>query len=551
MTPSPSFLRRDLLCLSLFLSLLFGVFLGNRPLMVPDEGRYAEIPREMLESGDYLTPHLNHIKYFEKPPLFYWMTAVSIKLFGVQEWGLRAGGALLSLLGCLMVYIAGLRLYDRRTGMFACLMLATSALYSSMARFLITDVPLTFWMTLSLLLFILGTQERLPAKKRYYFWGMYIFAALAVMTKGLIGAVLPGIVIFAWLCITWEWKQLKTYCIPTGILLFFLIAAPWHLLVQLKNPEFFRFYFIEQHFLRYLTDYAGRQQAAWFFPVVTLGGFFPWVCFLLAFIVQAIPRWRHFVACQKSKQTIFFIVWALVLFLFFSFSKSLLLSYALPLMPPLALLMARCFSLQEQDPFRGVIRLGFWLVVLFGVAMGLAGIILLQLDLLPSLILTYMAIFILALGTISSGVLYIRTKRLHASFFLLVCTVGIFSVMGDMLYPKIDTRSVKSLVIALQPKLKPDTEIATYHAYYQDLPAYLGRRVTVVAYQGELEFGMAHQDTSAWMLDDATFWQRWEKKPDMFLLMRQEDYLALTAAQKAKLHPVAKTTKDILLEKTR
>lgn len=550
MTPSPPFLLRDLLCLTLFLSLLFGAFLGTRPLMVPDEGRYTEIPREMVESGDYLTPHLNHIKYFEKPPLFYWMTAASIKVFGLQEWGLRAGVALMSLLGCLMVYIAGLRLYDRRTGIFACLILATSALYCSMARFVITDMPLTVWMTLSLLLFILGTQEPLRAKKRYYFWGMYLFAALAVMTKGLIGAVLPGMVIFAWLCVTWEWKQLKTYCIPTGILLFLLIAAPWHLLVQLKNPEFFRFYFIEQHFLRYFTDYAGRQQAAWFFPAVTLGGFFPWVCFLLAFLAQAIRRWRYFLHAQKNKQTIFFIVWAVVLFLFFGFSKSLLLSYALPLMPPLAFLMARCFSLQEQDPFRAVIRVGFWLVALLGVVMGLLGIILLQLHLLPSLMCTYIAIFILSLGMLSSAILYIKTKRLYASFFLLVCTMGIFCVMGDMLYPKIDTRSVKSLAIVLQPKLKPDTEIATYHSYYQDLPAYLGRRVTVVAYQGELKFGMAHQDTSAWMLNDAAFWQRWEKKPDMFLLISQEAYQSLTAVQKAKLHLVAKTTKNLLLKNT-
>jgi len=586
-----NFILRDLISLTLFLSLLFGAFLGTRPLMVPDEGRYAEIPREMVESGDYLTPHLNYLKYFEKPVLFYWMEVASIKLFGLNEWALRAVVSIMSLLGCLMVYIAGLRLYDRRTGILGCLMLATSMLYFSMSRFVITDMPFTAWMTISLLLFILGTQETSASKKSYYFWGMYACAALALLTKGLIGAVFPGMIIFIWLCITREWKQLKTYCLPTGILLFVLIAAPWHILMQLKNPEFFRFYFIDQHFLRYLTDYAGRQQAVWFFPAITLGGFFPWMCFLLAFLAtcckkENIVGWircvfhrnppnsnpfsqaeistTHHIIHQleagglrqktpnspykttQTQATTFLILWAVVLFIFFSLSKSQLLAYALPIMPPLALLMARYFSLHWQDKSNRVFSGGFLLVALLGLLISAAGIIALQIKPIQSSALAYSGLAVLLIGTLASSIFYWR-RGIQAGLTILILTAGTFFIIGDVTYPHIDTRSLKPLVTVLKAQLKPDTEVATYHEYYQDLPAYLGRRITVVEYKGELAFGTEHQDTSAWMLDEDIFWQRWHKKRRMFMIVSKEDYAALQKRRIKHLHIVDQTIQDVLL----
>jgi 4-amino-4-deoxy-L-arabinose transferase-like glycosyltransferase len=549
------FIARDLFFLTLFLALLFGAFLGTRPLMVPDEGRYVEIPREMVESGDYLTPHLNYMKYFEKPALFYWMIAASIKLFGLNEWTLRAVVSIMSLLGCLMVYIAGLRLYDRRTGILSCLILATSALYFSMTRFIITDMPVTLWITASLLLFILGTQEPATSKKRYYFWGMYACAALAVMTKGLIGIVIPGMIIFSWLCVTREWRQLRTYCLPTGILLFLLIAAPWHILVQLKNPEFFRFYFIDQHFLRYLTDYAGRQQAVWFFPAVTLGGLFPWACFLLAFLAtpvkkQKIIAWVKNIFNHRENQiTAFFVLWTVVLFVFFSLSKSQLLSYALPLMPPLGILIARYFSLHWAEASNRTIRIGFLLVGILGFIAGVGGVIALQMNAIHS-VLAYVGIAVLFVGTLSSSILY-RCCGIQAGIITLILTAGASFIAGDVAYPEIDTRSLKSLVAILKPQLKPDTEVAVYHEYYQDLPPYLERRITVVAYKGELEFGMQHQDTSAWMLHEETFWQRWHNQPGMFMIASKDDYATFLQQKVAPLYLIDQSTQDVLLTNSR
>lgn len=592
-------ITRDLFFLALFLSLLFGLFLGTRPLMTPDEGRYVEIPREMVESGDYLTPHLNYLKYFEKPALFYWMIAAGIKLFGMNEWALRGIVGVMSLLGCLMVYIAGLRLYDRRTGILASLILATCALYFTMARFIITDMPVTIWITASLLLFILGTQTATASNKRFYFWGMYACAALAVMTKGLIGVVIPGMIIFIWLCIAREWKQFKTFCLPTGTLLFLLIAAPWHILVQLQNPEFFQFYFIDQHFLRYFTDYAGRQQAVWFFPSSTLGGFFPWVCFLLVFAVACfrksnITGWiklathrsvihrsstqAHHIAThgsthqildnlennklqpstshpsveiQQAKTTLFFMLWAILLFIFFSKSESQLLSYALPIMPPLAILTARYFSLHWGGTSSRAIQIGFLLVAVLGILMSAGGLIALHMKFIPSVTLAYVTLAVLFSGTIISAVLY-RYRNLRWGISALILTAGATFILGDVMYPRVDTRSTKPLAaILLESHLKPDSEVATYHDYYQDLPVYLKRRITVVEYMGELTFGARHQDTSAWMIDEKTFWRRWHDKPGMFMITGKEDYAVLKKQHSAPMYLLGETPQAVLLTNSR
>lgn len=576
MTPKSPPICRDLLWITLSLCLLFGAFLGTRPLMVPDEGRYAEIPREMVESGDYLTPRLNYLKYFEKPPLFYWMEAAAIKIFGLNEWPLRAMVAITALLGCLMLYLAGLKLYDRRTGILACFMLASSLLYAHMARFIITDMPLTLWLTVALLLFILGT--RAPSKKqRYYFWGMYACAALAVLSKGLVGVVLPGLVIFIWICATNQWRQLKTYCLPSGIVLFLLIAAPWHVLMQLKNPEFFHFYFVGQHFLRYFTDYAGRQQEVWFFPTVTLLGFFPWICFLLAFLfsrrreipmklLDVVPRLVRGIQKKpietslrdpanksrddaNSNTTLFFILWICTLFIFFCLSKSLLLPYALPLMPPLALLTARYFSLHWKNTSDKIFRNGFFLLAGLGILISVGALIAVQLNALPSTILLYVTVVLFLISTLGSAIIYARWG-IRAAVIALIISISACFITSDVAYPQVDIRSIKTLALTLKPRLKPDTEIAVYHDYHQDLPAYLGRRITVVKYTGELVFGTQQEDTRAWMIDENTLWQRWQNKPGMFMIMSLKDYADLQQKGIVSLYPVKQTARDILLTNT-
>ena len=214
-----------MLLLTLILGLLFGWGLGQRALWHPDEGRYVEIPREMTVSGDYVTPRLNGVKYFEKPVLFYWLQAGAIKVFGINEWAMRLWPAAFALIGCLAVYVAGRKLYDRRTGLIAAAVLATAPLHYFLGRAITLDMALSALLTVALLAFLLGTREPPGRARRHYFWTFYACAALATLTKGLIGMVIPAMVIGAWILILNEWRLLRSIYLPSGLVLFLPIRG--------------------------------------------------------------------------------------------------------------------------------------------------------------------------------------------------------------------------------------------------------------------------------------------------------------------------------------
>ena len=232
---------RDLVILFLTIGLLFGIMLGNRPLSVPDEGRYVEIPREMATTGDYITPRLNNVKYFEKPALFYWLESLSIKLFGIREFTLRLWPALFALFGCLSVYAAGSMLYGRRAGLFAAAVLATNVLYYALSQAIILDMPVSIFLTAALLLFILGTREEPGIRRRLFMGGFFAFAALAALTKGLIGILIPGMVIGAWIVLLNEWRILKTMYLLSGIALFLQLRRPGTSWSDRQTPSSFSF----------------------------------------------------------------------------------------------------------------------------------------------------------------------------------------------------------------------------------------------------------------------------------------------------------------------
>ena len=159
-----------MLLLTLLLTVFFGWGLGSRALWQPDEGRYVEIPREMTVTGDYITPRLNGVKYFEKPVLFYWLQAGAIKVFGISEWAMRLWPATFALIGCLAVYVAGRKLYDRRTGLIAAVVLATAPLHYFLGRAVTLDMAVSALLAVALFAFLLGTREPPGHARRNYFW---------------------------------------------------------------------------------------------------------------------------------------------------------------------------------------------------------------------------------------------------------------------------------------------------------------------------------------------------------------------------------------------
>ncbi|MGC1854982.1 MAG: glycosyltransferase family 39 protein [Candidatus Aquirickettsiella sp.] len=558
----------DLILLAVGIALAFSLFLGTRPLSVPDEGRYAEIPREMLVLHDFVTPHLNGIKYFEKPPLFYWLQAGAIKVFNlliietehglnkpknnhylppISEWTVRLPNAIVALLGCLLVYASGRILFERRTGLLSAIILASSLLYFALARMVTLDMTLSVCLSGSLLTFLVATNQSPSLWRRFLFYSAYMFAGLAVLTKGLVGIIFPMMIIGLWGLLCNQWHLLKRCYLPSGMVLFLLIVLPWHILVQARNPEFFQFYFINQQFLRYSTLIAQRYQPDWFFIPIFIAGFLPWVCFFPQAIVSHFPRnWQQF---KERNNYIFLLLWIGIIFIFFSFSHSKLIPYILPIFPALALLTGHYLSIHWQR--NRDIKWGYIAVPLVWLGLGGIGILYIIYD--PTIILSQSARLFLITGY---GVFLLNSiiascfaiqKKSKMAFATLAIGSMISLLIVSMSIPQLDTRSIKPLVVALKPLLKPGDKIVAYHDYYQDLPFYLNQRVFTVNVGGELTFGMQHQDTSDWMLQDANFWPQWNSTQRIYMITSREAYQQINKRKKYLIYLLAKTPQDVLL----
>lgn len=534
----------DLSFLIIFTSLLYGLFLGMRPLTPPDEGRYSEIPREMVVMHDYLTPHLDGVQYFEKPVLFYWMQVVSIKLFGLHEWSLRLINALMGALGGLVTYMFTRKLYSRRVGLLAGTLLCTSLLYAFLSRFITLDITMTFFLTGSLLFFILGNHYPAGRKRQYCMWGMFLFAALATMTKGLIGILFPGMIIFTWLLLTREWQRLSTYCLASGSILFLIITVPWHVMVGLKNPGFFSFYFYEQHFLRYLTHYAGREQAIWFLPSILLLGWFPWTGFMLAAISKYCSAFKN---PKQNLTEIYLFIWPTLIFIFYWLSHSQLSPYLLPMFPPLAILTARYLD-DAWNKKTKVLQFNFIVIGILNLAMAIGLLIFLKQNHLEIPTTSRILLIITAfLSAILCNVIY-RRYSFHKALITLFVTNACFSLIAYYTSSFFNGPSVKHLSLELRKVIRPDDVIYNYNHYFQDMPVYLERPVVLLNWKGELQFGYKHNPPVGTFLHENRLWDNWQDQQRKFVVMTTKDFLELRSVLKTfQFYPLACTKKFVLI----
>ncbi len=521
----------DIGALCVLIGLFFVFYLGTRALSVPDEARYGEIPREMLALHDFITPHLNGIKYFEKPTWVYWVGALSIKCFGLNAWALRLPTMLMGLLAAIALYAAGRQLFDRRSGFLAALMLATSFLYFAMAHSLTLDMTLSSWLTISLLSFIVAVDLPVGSSaRRNLCWLMFATAALALMTKGLIGIVFPGAIVFLWLLCTHRWRELTALHWLTGLVLFLIIAAPWHVLVQQQNPEFFHFYFIEQHFTRYFTKAMHRYQPWWWFFPVLIGGLLPWTFFLPSALKMSFTK----VPKALRDKNYFLILWAVFIFTFFSLSDSKLIPYLIPVLPPLVLLIARYFSVMWLERNRAL-QTSACATGLLLALMTLALMLAPRLDKhLSPLAIDALKMLAWLTGLWSLALLAWCFKGKTARSLLVVLGVGsgIFCWGLVLAVPALDTRPIKHLALDVNALAKPNDWIVSYGTYYQDLPFYTQRHVIIVNWRNELSFGLAHQpEARGWLMDADVFWSKVTTSPETIYMIvdaRLYQQLALT-----------------------
>ena len=360
-TPHRNWLS-DLFFLTLALGACYLAWLGCYPLFTPDEGRYSEVAREMLIMHDYITPRLNGIVFLDKPILYYWLQAIAMYVFGINEWALRLWPALFGLMGCWMTYIAGRVLFNRLTAILSTLILATSPLYFGAAHYANLDLEVAVLISCTLLSFIMATQLTNTAQQRLCFLSSFLFAGLAVLTKGLIGLAFPVMIIGSWIVLLWQWRTLKNIPFISGILLFTAVALPWYLLAQQANPEFFHFFFVTQQVTRFLSaaDFNNKT-AFWFYFPIVLAGFLPWSAFIIQVLI------KNMVTAVKNRQghpaELFLFLWLCLIFTFFSIPRSKTIGYILPIFPALALLTGYYLN-QHWDNVKQIgVRYGINLVI--------------------------------------------------------------------------------------------------------------------------------------------------------------------------------------------
>ena len=547
----------DILAILIVFALFYAIGIGSHALFTPDEGRYSEVAREMVASGDYITPRLNGVAFLDKPALYYWLQASAIHLFGLKDWALRFWPATLGIFGALVTYIVGRRLYNRRAGILAAIMLATSPLYYGAAHYANLDLEVAVLISTSLLCFIAAMQSVTSLSKNGFLYTAYFFAGLAVLTKGLIGIAFPALIIGAWIAMTGRWRTLLHMRVLSGLCLFALIVVPWYYLVQQANPEFLHFFFVTQQVSRFLTTQDFNDKApVWFYVPVVLLGLMPWSIFLF----QALSKKIRAIWQAKSQHAVdlYLLIWFFVVFVFFSIPRSKTVGYILPLFPVGALLIGSYLS-QIWDKAEAK-KAGWVFIIMSSVIAGglfITPMFAVKLE-IPRALLPFLqgmgGCFLLAAVL---SLFCFRQKNVLPFFSVMVVTISAALLIFMTSAGVINEKSTKPLALMLKPMLAPTDEVVVYYKYYQDLPIYLERRVTVVAdwhspdiqkrdnWLREMWYGMVFQDTKDWLIEDDTFWQRWHSNKRLYVITDQGYYEHLS--QKARVYKLAQFHDAFLL----
>jgi 4-amino-4-deoxy-L-arabinose transferase-like glycosyltransferase len=501
----------------LMVLLIYFGLLGHFGLAEPDEPRYAEIAREMIELGDWVTPHLNYVKYFEKPPLIYWLTAANAALFGTSAFVLRLWPAVFACVGIVTAYALGCAMYGEWVGAVAAALLAATPLYFGLGQILILDMPLSALMGFGLAAFWFAYTR---AERGCFVLALYVATALGVLTKGPVAALLTGAVIAAFLLSQRDRRALRWLISPLGIGLFCLIAVPWHVLVSYRNPEFIEFFVIKQHLARFLTPDEHREPL-WFFVPIVFGGMLPWSLCLLC----APGRLREFLGWRRlrslSPAAWYCLSWSGVVFVFFSLSGSKLGTYVLPLFCPLAILAARFLQRvvaeRQADMF---VRVCYALLVFAGgCVVGAAITARLVHAWQVDIVVPRMYLGAIVLGAAALASLRLARRRAVWESFV-VLLFGMLLLQAVAISGRGAAEEYRDLGEVIRRQARPEDAVISYRHYVQALAFYGRRRIIMASGRGELSFGSRQGDQRAFFWDtDEQLIQAWHSDRHVFLVI--------------------------------
>jgi 4-amino-4-deoxy-L-arabinose transferase-like glycosyltransferase len=558
--------RKTILTLAGLWLLLYASFtLFSPPLLDDADSVHAEVAREMVARHDWVTLYANGIRYLEKAPLMYWSMAASFTVFGPQDWAARLPLTIATLALLLIVYATGRRLFASDTaGFYAALILLTSFGVFIYTRIIIPDVMVCLWLSLAMLLFWISLEQ--PQPSRWTAWGFAAACALNVLTKGLIGIVFPLAIVIIFLMLNRNMGHLRRWYPVSSLLVFLVIAVPWHLAAGIANPSqgnptgtmpatgnvhgFFWFYFINEQVLRYLNRRVPRDYDT--VPLLLFWGLLAvWLMPWIAFVFKAIVPVRTDQAWKLLG------VWAAVVMVFFSFSTRQEY-YALPALPPLALMIGGWMDREEKCSARDPLRIAGRRIAVALFVLGATGGVLaaylairaqapvpgvdisslltqnpgdyaLSLGHFLDLSTRAMSVFRMPLiltaiallaGTLANLILRFSNRVRMGNYALAAMMVVFLAAAHTALVTFSPVLSSKALADAIRPRLQTG-DVVEIHGEYEagsTLGFYLRRQVRIFnGRSSDLWYGSFFSDAPQVFDDDASFQRLWSGQQRVFL----------------------------------
>ena len=575
--------RWVLLALFLLFSIIYLGSLTSPALLDDADASHSEAAREMVVRGDYVTLHINGVRYLEKAPLIYWLVAFGFHLFGVHELAVRLPSALAMFLLMVLAYRWGRRAFNERTGIYAALFVCTTVGFYLFSRILIPEAVLSLLIAGALWFFLTALEPHAGAWRWY---AGYSCAALAVLAKGLVGLIFVGAIMFVFVMLTGDWRRWREFRLFSGTILFLLIAVPWHLLAGFRNKGFFWFYFVNEHFLRFLgrrypKDYS--KLPAYLYWSLHLAWLFPWSMYFPLVLKDSWQKLRSQVAIARfdARSRLLFWLWSGIVLVFFAFSTNQEY-YTFPAYFPMIVLLAVAVSSSEIGE-AGSKRSG-WLIgatALVAVAAIISGCLLAaglwssrHLPFVPdigtvlakhdlsndTLSMSHMldlsgesfaalrlpavlAAIAFLLGPITSLVL--RWKRRNwAATWTMAVTMTLFLFAAHIALQRFEPYlSSKPLAEKIVTELQPNDRVMIYgdQSFGSSLLFYLQRPIELVnGKSSSMWFGSTFPDVPKIYLSDADLLREWGSPTRIFLFV--------TTYQKAQVDALIPSPKYVIAE---
>ena len=491
---------RDFACNAMILVVLGYILvyllpLGLRPMTIPDESRYGEIPREMIQSGNWSVPHLVDLRYFEKPPMGYWLNAISISMFGENIYAIRLPAALASGLSAWFIWLLLIRVgYGQRTALVAAVIYLSFVEVLVVGTLSILDNPFTLFLTGGMVLFYLAAMApEATRQQRLYLATSGVLFGLSFLSKGFLAFVLPGLVLLPY-CLLQKRYMLLWRCWWIAIFAI-LTVLPWAIIIHLREPDYWRYFIVEEHIRRFLATDAQHASPAYYYLTLLPLAAFPWLGFLPAAIAGIRLDKRHADVFR------YLLLWFGMPFLFFSISKGKLPTYILPCLIPAAALIA--IGLLEY--FRAGWRRLFVMGVVINASMlliGLAALLYQQFhgdgtpfyahDETTKLVGIILGLSLAIIITITA--FFFRTP--YKTIAAIGASVGIIFVILNSDLPKavLEGKSPIALYEHVAAKLKPDTIIVSDANVVRAVAWSFKRSDVYLLHRGELGYGLSYPE---------------------------------------------------------